>query len=372
MNGWVSRVKGTDKGFSRGTLCPPAPIPTRRSSAPQSPLVLGSRPRARSLCPWPGGTSLSFAPYGLAPAPSAGASQVALRRHRRFAGIVSGALISFASLLYAGGSAALDVQGHRGAGGLMPENSLPAFEKALALRVPTLELDLQMTKDRVVVVHHDSSLDGKRCVYDDGGAVPNTLIEQLNYDDLARIDCGRRTNPGFPLQRPVYRTRIPRLEQVLTLARHAGYPVRLSVELKWKKRKDEVSIEDFAERVVALVKQYGLERRTIIQSFHPSALKAVLRSDPSIARAILVRRPEDYDRLVAQSAATILSPRYDGLRGEDVARFQRQKIAVIPWTVNEIVDMCRMIAWAVDGFITDYPDRALRLLAEKGCASDRP
>lgn len=247
----------------------------------------------------------------------------------------------------------------------MPENSLPAFAKALALRVPTLELDLQLTKDRVLVVHHDPRLDPKRCVYDDDATVPRTLIEQLNYKDLARIDCGPRADSGLPA------TRIPRVEQVLALARDASYPVRLNIELKWQRRKDGVSIEEFAGRLVALVKHYGLERRTIIQSFHAPALREVLRLAPSIARAILVQEPQDYDRLVTQSAATILSPRYDGLHHEDVIRFQRRKIAVIPWTVNEVVDMCRMIAWGVDGLITDYPDRALRLVAERACPSDR-
>lgn len=253
----------------------------------------------------------------------------------------------------------------------MPENSLPAFEKALALRVSTLELDLQVTKDRVLVVHHDPGLDPKRCVYDDGGAVPGTLIEHLNYEDLARIDCGRRADRRFPRRQAVFGARIPRLEQVLVLARDADYPVHLSIELKWQARKDGISVEELAELLVALIKRYNLERRTTVQSFHAPALKAISRLDPAIARAILVRKPKDYDRLVELSAATILSPRYDRMRRADVERFHRMSIPVIPWTVNEVVDMCRMIAWGVDGLITDYPDRALRLVGERACRRAR-
>lgn len=276
-------------------------------------------------------------------------------------------MIGLALVFDAAGAAPLDIQGHRGARGLMPENSLPAFARAVALGVHTLELDVQATKDRVLVVHHDPLLDSKRCVDDDGGAVPPRPIEELHYAELMRIDCGRRADPRFPLQQPVSGTRIPRLEEVLMLARDASYAVRLNMELKWQGRNDGLSIEELAERLVLLVKRFGLERRTTVQSFHPAALKAVSRLDPSIARAILVQRRDDYERLVEEGAATILSPRYEGLHRQDVVRFQRRGIAVIPWTVNEAADICRLIAWGVDGLITDYPDRALRLANSAGC-----
>lgn len=265
----------------------------------------------------------------------------------------------------------LDIQGHRGARGLMPENSLPAFKEALRLRVPTLELDLQVTRDRVLVVYHDPRLNTKLCGRDDGQRLSNVAIEKLRYEELVDVDCGRAVDPRFPEQRVIPGTRVPRLEDVLKLARDADYPVRLSIEMKWPKRNDGLTVDEFARRLMALVRRYGLQERTIVQSFHAPALQAVNKVDTRIERAILVRRSEDYERAVKESQATILSPRYDGLRKTDVERFQRMRIAVIPWTVNKIADMCRLIAWGVNGLITDYPDRALELLRTNSCGSGK-
>lgn len=267
--------------------------------------------------------------------------------------------------------AQLDIQGHRGARGLMPENSMPAFKKALSLRVPTLELDLQLTQDHVFVVHHDAKLDPERCVYDDGRKVTKQAIAQLRYDALAHIDCGRVANPHFPKQQTVAATRIPRLQDVLTLTRGADYPVRLNVEIKWSKREDGLTEAAYARRLLTLLKQYGMTQRTIVQSFHAPVLLAVGSMDPMVRRAILVRQPDEYDAAVKQSRATILSPRYDGLRHQDVERFQRAGIAVIPWTVNEAADLCRLIAWGVDGLITDYPDRAMWLVKNDNCRTGK-
>jgi glycerophosphoryl diester phosphodiesterase len=267
--------------------------------------------------------------------------------------------------------AQLDIQGHRGARGLMPENSMPAFKKALSLRVPTLELDLQLTQDHVFVVYHDAKLDPERCVYDDGRKVTKQAIAQLRYDALAHIDCGRVANPRFPKQQTVAATRIPRLQDVLALASGADYPVRLSVEIKWSKRSDGLTEAAYARQLLTSLKQYGLTQRTIVQSFHAPALLAVGSMDPTVRRAILVRQPDEYDAAVKQSRATILSPRYDGLRHQDVEHFQRAGIAVIPWTVNEAADLCRLIAWGVDGLITDYPDRAMWLVKNDNCRTGK-
>lgn len=265
----------------------------------------------------------------------------------------------------------LDIQGHRGARGLMPENSMPGFKSALSLRVPTLELDLQLTQDHVFVVYHDPKLDPTRCIYDDGRKVENQALDQLRYEALAHIDCGRLGDRRFPEQQMVAGTRIPRLQDVLALARGADYPVQLSVEIKWSKRGDGLTEAVYAQRLLALLKQYGMGQRTIVQSFHASALLAVARTDPTVRRAILVRRPDEYDAAVQQSRATILSPSYDALQRQDVERFQRLGIAVIPWTINEPADLCRMIAWGVNGVITDYPGRAMQLVKDNSCETGK-
>lgn len=263
-----------------------------------------------------------------------------------------------------GGSPGLDVQGHRGARGLRPENTLPAFEKALELGVTTLEMDIQTTSDRVLVVFHDQHLDAKRCVSDTGHGVPREPFNDLRFEQLAQIDCGSQPSSKFPEQKPVPGAGVPRLEQVFDLARDADYPVQLSIEIKMQKRKHGIPIDEVARLLVDLVRRYGFETRTIVQSSDPEALNAVKELAPELRRSVLVRRRGSYDRLLRETGSSILSPRYDRLKRKDVTRLQARGVQIIPWTVNEPDDIRRMIAWGVDGIISDYPDRVLAALNE--------
>ena len=269
-----------------------------------------------------------------------------------------------ALLVTVGGSPGLDVQGHRGARGLRPENTLPAFEKALELGVTTLEMDIQTTSDRVLVVFHDQHLDAKRCVSDTGHGVPREPFKDLRFEQLAQIDCGSQPSSKFPEQKPVPGAGVPRLEQVFDLARDADYPVQLSIEIKMQKRKHGIPIDEVARLLVDLVRRYGFETRTIVQSSDPEALNAVKELAPELRRSVLVKRRGSYDRLLRETGSPILSPRYDRLKRKDVTRLQARGVQIIPWTVNEPDDIRRMIAWGVDGNISDYPDRVLAALNE--------
>lgn len=126
-------------------------------------------------------------------------------------------------------ASAFDLQGHRGARGLAPENTLPAFAAALAVGVSTLELDTAVTKDGVVVIHHDRRLNPDIARGPDGRWVeaPAPLIHALTYAELQRFDVGR-LRPGskfaqqFPEQQPADGTRIPRLADLFDLVKQAG------------------------------------------------------------------------------------------------------------------------------------------------------
>jgi glycerophosphoryl diester phosphodiesterase len=256
----------------------------------------------------------------------------------------------------------LDVQGHRGCRGLMPENSMPAFERALELGVTTLEMDVQATADRVLVVHHDARLEPGRCFGPDGRKVRGAPLRSLTVAQLVGVDCGRKSNRSFPRQTRTTAS-IPRLAEVLELARGASYPVRVSIEIKLQ---DEKSLgpAEMADRVVAEVRAHGLVSRAIVQSFSPVALRAVGDLEPAISRAVLVRSRESYDRLLEESGAGILSPKYAGLTESDVQRMQARGVVVIPWTVNKPEAIRRMLDWGVDGIISDYPDVVLEILSE--------
>lgn len=260
------------------------------------------------------------------------------------------------------GGDSLDVQGHRGWRGQYPENTMAAFRAALELRVTTLELDVQVTRDGVPVVHHDAKLNRSLCVRDGGRPVEGQRIAEVDFASLADIDCGSRPNGRFPEQHRVQGERIPRLDQVLELALKADYPVRLSVEIKMQGSHSEGAAAELAGIIVETIRAHGLEERTIVQSYQSEALSAVADLAPELDRAILVRSPSAYDREVERARATILSPRHDGLTRAAVERFQQRGIAVIPWTVNKPSAIEKMISWGVDGIITDYPERVLEIL----------
>ncbi len=255
-----------------------------------------------------------------------------------------------------------EVQGHRGCRGLRPENTMAAFEHAIALGVDVLELDLALSRDGVLVVVHDPEVNPAICAPDPGNPLPSLRYRDLSAAELATIDCGSRANPRFPDQTPVPGATIPRFDEVLTLLEH--HPrLRANAEIKtFPDRRDVTrSPVDFARAFTAAVHARGLERRVSVQSFDAEALQAMARIGPEIERVALVDRDEAIEPMLA-TGARVLSPRASLLRGGDVERLHRRGLRVIPWTVNDVGEMRRLIAWHVDGIITDRPDLLLALL----------
>jgi glycerophosphoryl diester phosphodiesterase len=236
--------------------------------------------------------------------------------------------------------------------------------------VPTVELDLLVTRDRVLAVYHDPALDPERCRHDEGRPLPKALLRDLDFADLARIHCGLMRPRRFPQQQLVARARIPRLEQVFALAREAPYAVRLNLEMKMREPEKTVPAEEFARLVVAAVRSSGLTDRITVQSFHAPALREVRRMAPDLPLAMLVVKRKDYDRLMEESGADILSPYYPRLERADVARFRGRGKRVVPWTVNARRHIRRLLAWGVDGIISDYPDRVIAIRKERAAAAD--
>jgi glycerophosphoryl diester phosphodiesterase len=260
--------------------------------------------------------------------------------------------------------AGFDVQGHRGCRGLLPENSIPAFRRAIELGVTTLELDLQATSDRVLVVHHDPAPNPKICRGPGGEAVGGAPFVERSWEEVSRLDCGSRRAPGFPLQQTVPGAGIPRLDDVLALARDAPYGVRVSVEIKLQDPARALAPAELAGLVVDAIRRHDLLDRAVVQSFDPEALVEVRRLAESLPRALLVRRASGHERWLDDGTATILSPKFGKLTRERVAELRRRNVPVVPWTVNEPEDIRRLIDWEVDGMISDYPDRVLEALEE--------
>lgn len=302
-----------------------------------------------------------------------------------------------------GPAGAFDLQGHRGARGLAPENTLAGFAKALDIGVTTLESDLAITKDRIIVLSHDPVLNPDIVRGPDGPWLvpPTPRINSLTLAELRRFDVGR-IKPStkyalqFDRQQPVDGSRVPTLVELFELARSSGKTPRFNIETKLSPYKpDETPDPDtFAGLVVDAVRAAGLAGRTTIQSFDWRTLMAARKLAPEIETVCLTtpstlkdktdstgRRPSPWlagldlaahggsvPRLVKAAGCGIWSPRYTELTSELVAETHALDLKVVPWTINTPGDMAHAIDMKVDGLITDYPDRAREVMAAKGIA----
>ena len=268
---------------------------------------------------------------------------------------------------------AFDLQGHRGARGHWPENTLPGFERALAFGVDTLELDVGVTRDGVVVIHHDRRLNPDVARGPDGNWVtaPAPTIFSLTYAELARYDVGR-IRPGseyaqrFPHQKPVEGARIPRLADLLSLAKN----VRFNIETKLVPDAPDETLppEPFARAVIAEVRKAAVAERTTIQSFDFRTLAVVQREAPEIQTAYLTsgRKGEAVPRAVHQAKGAIWSPDFRDLDARSLAVARELGLKVVPWTVNEPADIARILEMQADGIISDYPDRVRAEIKRRG------
>jgi len=314
------------------------------------------------------------------------------------------ALLLSASLSHGAGVSgkAVDLQGHRGARGLLPENTLPAFARALSLGVTTLELDVGLTADRVLVVGHDERLRGDLARGPDGAWItdPGPALFASTFAELQRYDLGR-LRPGsayaarFASQKSVDGTRMPRLADVFALAERAGNrTVRFNIEIKTDPRDPAVTErpEAFADVLVAFIKEHGLGARVTIQSFDWRSLVRVGETAPEIERSCLTSEQPGEDtvqagtpgpkpwlggldparfsgsvpRLVAATGARVWSPDFHDLTPSRVSEAHGLSLSVLPWTANERADMERLLDLGVDGIITDYPDRLREVMAGRG------
>ena len=317
---------------------------------------------------------------------------------------------TLAFLLLAACSSAprLEVQGHRGARGLAPENTLPAFEKALALGVTTLELDVGVTRDGVVVVGHDPVLNPNITRGPDGQwlAGRGPAVHSLTFAELSRYDVGRlKPDSGyarqFPAQVAVDGTRVPRLADVFALAKDSRVRFNIETKLSPLAPQETLAPEPFARALLEEVRRAGMESRVTIQSFDWRTLQTVQREAPGIPTVYLTAQARFLDnvctgpkagtpaiapaecgespwtagfhlrdhgsvpKLVKAAGGHIWSPNYQNLDAESLKEAKALGLRVIVWTVNDPTQIERMIKLGVDGIISDRPDLVLEGLKAK-------
>jgi glycerophosphoryl diester phosphodiesterase len=276
----------------------------------------------------------------------------------------------------------IDLQGHRGARGLLPENSIPAFLHALDLGVTTLEMDTAINAEGHVVVSHEPWMSAKICSFSDGREITEneekTLrIFAMSDAEVASFDCGSRGHPDYPRQQAMPVSK-PLLSDVFSAVvshaeatdRNASYgQVLFNIEIKSLPEGDRIfhpEVTEFANALYNVVHDHGLVEQTTIQSFDPRALEAVFEIDPQISIALLVENQGGLQQNLGRISFVpqIYSPDYQLIDQAQIDAAHELNIQVIPWTVNDEQTMRELLEMGVDGLITDYPDLGVEVLAE--------
>jgi len=301
-----------------------------------------------------------------------------------------------------GCSARLDLQGHRGARGLAPENTLAAFDRALAVGVTTLELDVGVTRDGVVVIAHDPRLnpnltrDASGAWLDVQGPAINALtLAELEHYDVGRLKPGSRYAELYPEQTPSDGARIPTLAALFERVRANGAgDVRFNIETKLTPNEPALTPEpeDFARALLDVIRAHGMQRRTSIQSFDWRTLKAVQRLAPKVPTVCLTARQSFLDnladarwtaglslaehgsvpKLVRAAGCATWSPYHGDLTAEALGEARALGLTTVVWTVNEPARIEAMLDLGVDGLISDRPDRVRDAMAARGLRLPSP
>jgi glycerophosphoryl diester phosphodiesterase len=333
---------------------------------------------------------------GIIARPPAYASSMPRPRPHRKHRLLHAALAASLALT-AQAACAFDLQGHRGARGLAPENTLPAFATALRLGVHTLELDLGMSRDGVLLVSHDPRLN-PNLTRDAAGRwldEPTPALHDLDAATLQGYDVGRARPDSayarnFPLQRAVDGTVIPTLDTLFEQTRRWGADaVRFNIEPKTDPRHVGLSAEPeaFVRAPLATLRHHGMEARVSVQSFDWRVLRALQALAPQIPTVALTARQSWLDnvgdarwtaglrldehggsvpRLVRALGATSWSPHFADLTPAALREAHALGLKVVVWTVNDPVQIERLLDWGVDGLISDYPDRVREVMAGRG------
>jgi glycerophosphoryl diester phosphodiesterase len=306
--------------------------------------------------------------------------------------------------LVAGCAHRIELQGHRGARGLLPENTIPAFAKAIELGVDVLEMDALITKDGVAVIGHDPCLNAdlvRRAptAWLAPAQTKGPCVRDLTFADLQQFDVGR-IRPGsdyakrFPAQIPIDGTTMPRLADVVAMAKNSTNPrIRFSIETKLSpfQRHETLAPEAIVDVLMAEIEKQGLMDRVMIQSFDWRTLKIVQQKHPGVPTVYLSAQQTWLDNINAQgregsawtaglnardfagsvpkmvwaAGGKVWSPYFGDVDEDKLREARALGLRVIVWTVNSAKDLERMIALKVDGIITDYPDRAIRMMRQK-------
>lgn len=288
--------------------------------------------------------------------------------------------------------------GHRGARGLFPESTLKGFSAALELQLDCLEIDVGITRDGVVVVHHDRTINPNNTRDATGSWLQNfsPKICDLTYEELSQFDIGR-IKPGtdyareFPRQIAQDGARIPTLAQVVTLLDNHEHQATLCIEAKYSPADSQstLPLEAFAEILAEEINRLGISSNVIVQSFDWQFVRAIKMRLPQIRVWHLTsqlpsfhtldetlnglwtdgRQLSDYagsvPQMVIAAGGESWSSDYESLDPESIGEAHRLGLKTYAWTVNKEADFQLLLDAGIDGIITDYPDRLIRFIEKQ-------
>lgn len=284
-------------------------------------------------------------------------------------------ILTFAVGAFAQTTKTIDIEGHRGARGYVPENTIPSFIKALEQGANTLELDIVISKDGKIVVSHEPYFSSAISLDKNGKPIPPDKqkehnIYKMNYSEIKLYDVGSIGNKDFPGQMKM-KVHKPLLKDVFSavekyVRQNKLKPVRYNIEIKSNEAGDNIFQpipSKFAKMVYDEILKHKLEKNVIVQSFDVRPLQELQKMPIKMPLALLVSNKDGIEKNLEKLGfqPDTYSPHFLLVDEETVKYCRARNIKIVPWTVNEIADLERMKTFDLDGIITDYPDRAVKV-----------
>jgi glycerophosphoryl diester phosphodiesterase len=281
---------------------------------------------------------------------------------------------------------ALELQGHRGARGLAPENTWPAFEQGIREGMTVLELDTVLTRDNDLIIHHDTMTNPGHCLSGDGSPISSQPIRTLTVAELTTLDCGSLPDPKFPEQKRYAKTplltlsgffgKIKALEKIDVSVRE----ITFNIEAKFPEGEipTATELQNFAKIMLNTIRSANMLPRVTIQSFEIAFLPTIKNLEPQLRTSALFQPTKfqglkiylglgsgvrnDILEAATRARANVISPYKLYVNSSFVADAHRLNLAVIPWTVNDDAEMTELLNLGVDGIITDYPNHLKKVV----------
>ncbi len=268
------------------------------------------------------------------------------------------------------------IHGHRGCRGYLPENTIPAFFKAIDMGCHFLEMDVVVTKDKEILVSHEPWLNHEICLAPDGAMLSpenekNYNLYDMTYAQIKQIDCGSIGHPRFPLQQPM-RTYKPSLRDMIDAMewytqQHGLLPISYNIEVKRHPEDDGIfhpNGREFSSLIIDILREKKVLERSQFQSFDIECMHVARELAPELRLSFLV----DNNKTAAENIhdlgfmPPVYGPYFQQIDIEMMDYAQANQLKVIPWTANEKADIHRLIKMGVAGLISDYPDRVVEVL----------